>query len=99
MSAYSATRHLSAELATYAPELGRFTAATARRLRDAGLDDDAARIDEETDVAEVGDALAGVLGRLRDENATDAAALRTDLLRLLRELADTEVDLLADGLA
>lgn len=107
LSAYSATRHLAAELEGYAPELERFLVAVATRLRDAAAQDDdlaavvsgdAERLAGTRDVAVAGAVIADILERLRDAGAPAARALRGDLQALLRDLAHREVDLLADAL-
>lgn len=99
MSVYSATRHLAAELQHAEAELARFTAAVARRLREAGGHDETAAILEHgTDVARVGTGLADLLAALRVDASPAATRLRIDLHGLLRELADREVDFMAEGL-
>lgn len=102
MSAYSATRHLAAELSTYEPEWAHFRAALAARVRedaDAGLGPFASRLEADGDVAAVAAATAELLERLRDDATPTGIALRADVRRLVRELADREVDLLADALS
>ena len=107
MSAYSATRHLAAELEGYAPELERFLAAVAARLRSAAAQDTglapelaagAERLDSPADGAVAGLVIADLLERLRDAGEPWAGSLRADLHALLRDLAHREVDLLAEAL-
>jgi hypothetical protein len=103
LSAYSATRHLSVELTSYAPVWERFTSQAAERVRaaegvDAGLEAVAASI-AGGDVAVVGAAIADLLAELRGRDTPGANALRSELHALLRELADREVTVLADALA
>jgi hypothetical protein len=104
LSAYSATRHLAVELSSYEPELSRFRTAAASRIRAAAADDPdlepvAGELEADDDVAVLGAALADLLKRLRDDETPSAARLRSELRALLRELADREVDLLADALS
>jgi hypothetical protein len=108
LSAYSATRHLAAELASYGPEFDRFTAQAAERIRGAAAQDAegaqklsavAQTLEADPDVATVGAALCDLLARLRDADSPVASALRTDLQAQIRQLADREVDLLAEALA
>jgi hypothetical protein len=110
MSAYSATRHLAVELERYRPEFARFTDAVAARLQAAAAADGAgglaepltagaARIDAEPTTAAVGAALAELLAQLDEDGSAAALAVRGELHALLRELADREVELLAEALA
>jgi hypothetical protein len=104
MSAYSATRHLAVELASYGPVWREFTGALASQLRSASVEPDGelARVcgapGDVPDVAAVGTAVCELLARLDADGSAAAHALRTRLRRLLRELADREVDLLAEAL-
>jgi hypothetical protein len=105
MSAYSATRHLSAELAGYEPELRAFTAKVAGRLRSGPvpeLGDERDRLATQLDgapaAADVGATICELLERLAHAPSPEAAALRADVHHHLRALADREVDLLADAL-
>jgi hypothetical protein len=106
MSAYSATRHLSVELETYAPELGKFTTAVSDQIRSSGapgvegeLGALADRIEQSSDPGAIGAALCEVFELLRQTPSERNRALRAQLHRQLRSLADREVDLLADALA
>jgi hypothetical protein len=102
MSCYSATRHLAAELTTFGPAHLRFSAAVYERVAEAvsaGVDAVwAERLRGTSDPAELGEVLSELLARLREDPSRDAADLRRDLHRYLRDLADQEVDLLADAL-
>ena len=107
MSAYSATRHLAGELATYGPEWDHFRATVAGRLSAAAagpdlagrLRDAATELEHERGTAAVGAILADLLADLRDSADPAAAGVRADVHALLRELAGREVDLLAEALA
>jgi hypothetical protein len=105
MSVYSATRHLTAELATYEPTLTEFTASVARSLRAcpdpelrAALSPHAERIEVAGDAATLGTEVGDLLTALRAYESDGAAALLTETHTHLRSLADREVDLVADGL-
>lgn len=105
MSAYSATRHLAVELASFGPELERFRQAVLERLGavDAGatsadLPAIAARLEADPSPGGVGGAVADLLAALRDDDGPAASGLRSEVQHLLRALADREVDLLADAL-
>jgi hypothetical protein len=105
MSAYSATRHLAVELATFEPELRSFTTQVARRLRAdeiPGLEQDLGRLTERLEGAgsasDVGDAVCVLFEALDRAPSSAADALRYRVHVLLRALADREVDLLADAL-
>jgi hypothetical protein len=104
MSCYSATRHLAAELTTLGPVHRRFADAVSARAVQAvsagidGVEPFAGRLRGSSDPAELGAALSELLGRLRDDCTPESAALRRDLHRFLRDLADQEVNLLAEAL-
>lgn len=105
MSTYSASRHLAVELSSYEPELRRFRQRLATQIRDAHLEDPggeraeiADRLDEAADASAVGSAVCDLLDRLRTDASPQAQALRSEVQVSLRELADTEVNLLADAL-
>lgn len=108
LSAYSATRHLAAELVRYPAVFERFRLAVAERLRSAEVGEEAladvvartaATVEGETSVTAVGEAVSELLVELRARPSDPAARLRADLQGLLRSLADREVELLADALA
>lgn len=105
MSAYSATRHLAAELAGFAPEVDRFRETVAAQLRAAdapALSDDlqslASRLDAGADAQEVGAVVSELMEILRGDGSPAAQSLRRDVHGQLRSLADAEVNLLADAL-
>jgi hypothetical protein len=105
MSAYSATRHLAVELSSFGPELERFRQAVLARVRSTAADATtadlgtiAARLEDDPTAGGIGGAVADLLAALRDDDGEAAAGLRADVHVLLRELADREVDLLADAL-
>jgi hypothetical protein len=107
MSAYSATRHLAGELASYGPEWERFRTAIAQRLSAATagpqlagrLRAAATEVEREDGAAAVGATLAELLADLRRSDDPASAGVRADVHALLRELAGREVDLLAEALA
>jgi hypothetical protein len=104
MSAYSATRHLSVELATYPPELARFRATLAELLREhPGVTGEtrprADAVIAARGIAELGDALCELLAELRSHHTDDARSLRVELRVCLRQLVDRETELMADGLS
>jgi hypothetical protein len=104
MSAYSASRHLAVEIESFEPELRSFAAAVAGRIRakagEMGNGDRlhalADGLDATSDARAVGDAVCELLDGLRTDGAAAAVELRTDVRSLLRQLADREVELLAD---
>jgi hypothetical protein len=105
MSAYSATRHLAAELGTYEPELRAFTHAVLTQLRASDIPELGAELPRlttqlaETQApAEVGKALCELFETLHRAASPQAEALRSEVHAHLRSLADREVDLLADAL-
>ncbi len=104
MSAYSATRHLSVELASYPRELARFRAALSELLSaHPGVTGEvrgrAEAVIAARGIAELGDALCELLAQLRSQDSDDARSLRVELRVRLRELADRETELMADGLS
>ncbi len=105
MSAYSATRHLAAELAGYEPVLRDFTEQVSARLRVHGIPERDAEIARLTgrlecavSPAELGAAICELFELLDGLSSSAAASLRADVHVHLRSLADREVDLLADAL-
>jgi hypothetical protein len=105
MSAYSATRHLAAELAGYELPLVQFTAAVAASIRacpDPNLRGDllsrADRVAASRDVAMLGHEIGEMLAALGCSSSDAATALQRELHGHLRSLAGREVDLLADAL-
>lgn len=105
MSAYSATRHLAVELAAFGAELRWFAAAAAGELRAArglehvhALSDRASELACGTDAQRTGDLVSEVLDAIRADGSPQAGMLRTRLHRLLRELSEREVELLADAI-
>jgi len=108
MSAYSATRHLAVELSSFGPELERFRRAVVENVRRAADDDRdardelaavATRLEADGSTAAAGAAVSDLLALLRHQDSPTAAVLRSEVHTLLRQLADREVDLLADALA
>jgi hypothetical protein len=105
MSAYSATRHLAVELASYEPELAGFTTTVSDQIRHAdapGLEHELAaladRIELSVDPGAVGGALCELFELLRRTPSRQAEALQSQIHVQVRSLADREVDLLADAL-
>jgi hypothetical protein len=105
MSAYSATRHLAVELSTYGPELQRFIEAVASHIHAGEACDPngrfgeiATRLQSARDAASVGTAVCELLDRLCEDDSRQARALRSAVHTSLRELAEREVDMLADAL-
>ena len=105
MSAYSATRHLAVELASFEPEFRRFREAVATQIRatDASLGGRqlgtfADRLDAAEEGATAGAVLCELLQLLRENPAPPMQALRSNVHAHLRALSDREVDLLADAL-
>jgi hypothetical protein len=104
MSAYSATRHLSVELATYPAELARFRVTLSELLgQHSGVVGEnpgrAEAVIAARDIAELGDALCELLAELRSQDTDDARSLRVELRVCLRQLADRETELMANGLS
>ncbi|MCW2993092.1 MAG: hypothetical protein JWQ18_587 [Conexibacter sp.] len=107
LSAYSASRHIAAELTRYGPPLEAFREAILAQLRQAiaeGAPGVAGReelADVETALAnghaaiEVGAAVATLLEILRRADAPWCASLQTTVRQQLRALAEAEVDALA----
>jgi hypothetical protein len=105
MSAYSATRHLAVELASFEPELRSFTTQVARQLRAEeipGLERDLRRLIELLEGAgsasDVGEAICVLFEALDRAPSPESDAVRSRVHALLRALADREVELLADAL-
>lgn len=103
MSAFSASRHLSVELAQFPPEVHAFAAAVSLELEGAEsvsrageLSAIARELASATDSDRVGDLVAAALDLIRDDPAPAARSLRTSLHRALRALSDREVALLAE---
>jgi ATP-dependent exoDNAse (exonuclease V) beta subunit len=95
MSAYSASRHLAVELASYDAEMRKFTE-TLQAIAPPSFAD---RIGADPDPRDVGTVVSELLESLRADASPDAARLRGEVHALLRELSDREVELLAEGLA
>lgn len=102
MSAYSASRHLSVELADFPAELHDFSMLVAGEL--AGAADLAQgdrllalgeQIRQTSAPGEVGNLVSAALDVLSQDASTDSATLRGRLQSALRALADREVELLA----
>jgi len=106
MSAYSASRHLSVELADFPAELHGFSMLVAGELAGelAGAADLAQgdrllalgeQIRQTSAPGEVGNLVSAALDVLSQDASTDSATLRARLQSALRALADREVELLA----
>lgn len=104
LSAYSATRHLAVELASFEHVLHAYAREVAARVRatpgagEAPLAELAARLDGEVTPATAGAAVGDLLAVLRTADDPGSRDLLRDVRRLTRRLADDEVALLADGL-
>jgi len=105
MSAYSATRHLAVELATFEPELRAFSAQGAEGLRAAEIPSLhqellllAKQLDGATSASDVGETICVLFESLDRAPSPRADALRAAVHVRLRALSDREVDLLADAL-
>lgn len=105
MSAYSATRHLAAELDGYALPFDEFTTAVARSLRTCpdlelrrALSGHAERVASSRDGAIVGQEIADALATVRQSTSDVAPTLRAAIHAHLRSLADREVEVLAEAL-
>jgi hypothetical protein len=103
MSAYSACRHLSVELAEFPRELRCFANAIAERFADAPdtvAKDRFAQLAVElhtaTEAAEIGNLVSAGLDDLRGDDSPAAARLRAETWAAIRALSDREVALLAD---
>jgi hypothetical protein len=103
MSAYSASRHLSVELAEFEPELRAFADAMAQRFEQAPASVDAdrfalraAELRRTAQAAPIGDLIASALEDLRTASDPEAVELRTAVYNAVRALSDREVALLAD---
>jgi hypothetical protein len=103
MSAYSASRHLSVELAKFGGELRPFASRAAEALSEAGplghgaeLVALAGELAQASDAPRIGDLLSTALDHLRDDPAPAAQALRSRLHADLRVLCNREVELLAE---
>jgi hypothetical protein len=95
MSAYSASRHLGVELASFGAELRAFSDEVAAAIRSAGngaLLPLADQLAAASSPDRIGELVCGVLEELDD----DQAELRTTIQSALRRLSDREVELLAD---
>lgn len=105
MSAYSATRHLAAELDGYALPFDDFTTSVARSLRTCpdlelrrALSGHAEAITSSRDGAIVGQEIADALATVRQSTSDVAPTLRAEIHAQLRSLADREVEVLAEAL-
>jgi hypothetical protein len=97
MSAYSATRHLAIEIASFDAELAARCAAIADvAAGEPSLGDAAERVRAASDAASAGEAVAELLERCRAE--PELSAVGAAIRRELRALCDAEVGLLADGI-
>ena len=106
MSAYSATRHLVPELRFYPGELQQFAERVLTAVDEADLGAGGGeltavveRLRGSSDSALIGDVTSELLARLSADDSPAARALRDKLHVLLRELADREVDLVAEALS
>jgi hypothetical protein len=104
MSAYSATRHLAVEMKSFADPLGKFATGLADLIEADSPPLPAVKLAVLADRPrecitgeEVGDAVA-ILVESLVAAGEPGAALLADVHRRLRDLADLEVELLADGL-
>jgi hypothetical protein len=99
MSAYSASRHLSIEIASFGAELSsccRSIADAAQRSGDDELRGFVSRLREAHDPQAAGDAIAELLEACRAQ--PELSSLRDEVHGALRALCDAEVALLADGI-
>ncbi|MGH2761667.1 MAG: hypothetical protein ACRDLD_03655 [Thermoleophilaceae bacterium] len=94
LSAYSASRHLAVELESYEAELRRFVGELSR-LAPPKL---SARLQGDVEFSVVAATTCDLVAALRADGSREARARRAEVHALLRELADREVDLLAEGL-
>jgi hypothetical protein len=105
LSAFSASRHLTVELAKYPAELRPFGADVAQALREADqvgtrgqLEALAAELDRPSDAAGIGDLVSAALDLLREDQNPNARRIRAHVHSALRALSDREVELLADAI-
>jgi hypothetical protein len=104
MSAYSGSRHLTVELASFPAEVEAFCTALAETLEAdppvelPELAAVAAQLRETTDPRHAGEVVSALLNLLRARPSPATAALRARVQGSLRDLCDREVDLLADAL-
>jgi hypothetical protein len=105
MSAFSASRHLSVELAHFPAELRTFATSVAHDLghaeavsRAQELATLASELTSATDAPRIGDLVSAALDLVRDDPAPAARSLRASLHRALRALSDREVGLLAEAI-
>ncbi len=106
LSAYSATRHLVVELEHYPVALAAFTSSLARELRTVQdewpprqlLVDAADAIAACEDGPSLGLVLGELLAKLRERADVGARAVQALVQHRLAELAQTEVELLADNI-
>jgi len=104
MSAFSVSRHLGVEIATFGPELRSFADTVADALRASSgalacgdaLRATAGELADAADAHRIGNLVAGALDDLRADASPAATELRARLHAALRGLADREVELLAD---
>lgn len=97
MSAYSASRHLAIEIASFSGELSARCAATADAAsREDSLRELAGRVRGARDAETAGEAIASLLERCRSR--PELSDVRASIRRELRALCDAEVTLLADGI-
>jgi hypothetical protein len=104
MSAFSVSRHLGVEIATFGPELRSFAHTVADALRaSAGevargdaLEATAGEVAKAADAHRIGNLVAAALDDLRGDASAAATDLRARLHAELRGLADREVELLAE---
>lgn len=100
-SAYSGSRHLAAEVATFAPELRSFGGGVADAVVAAArpdLEELAGAIGATADPYALGPAVCDLLDRLREDPSPAAVALRAEVRTALRALCDREVELMADAI-
>lgn len=100
MSAFSASRHLTVELAEFGPALRTFAGEVSAAVGDGGLgaalEEHVRELREAATGQEIGDVVAAMLDRLRDDPSPDAARVRARIHGLLRSITDREVALLAE---
>jgi CHASE3 domain sensor protein len=105
LSAFSASRHLTVELASYPAELRPFAVDVAQGLMRpdaletrAELEALAAELDRAVDAARIGDLVSAALDLVRKDQNPSARAIRAHIHSALRALSDREVELLADAI-